>query len=65
MEERHKHAKSPECSNCLCEYNRLEEARFWTRILMEHALFIRLGLPADEPELAAEAEALQKNFNSC
>ena len=62
MEERHKHAKSPECSNCLCEYNRLEEARFWTRILMEHALFIRLGLPADEPELAAEAEALQEKF---
>lgn len=62
MEERHKHAKSPECSNCLCEYNRLEEARFWTRILMEHALFIRLGLPADEPELAAEAESLQEKF---
>ena len=43
------------------EYNRLEEARFDT-YLMEHALFIRLGLPADEPELAAEAESLQEKF---
>jgi len=31
---------SPQCRNCVCEYNRLEEARFWSRIMQEHALFI-------------------------
>ncbi len=35
----------------------LDAARFWTRILKEHALFIRLGLPADQVELRAEAQA--------
>ncbi|GIM28856.1 hypothetical protein CPJCM30710_15220 [Clostridium polyendosporum] len=48
---------SPICKGCICEFNRLEEARFWSRIMKEHALFIKLGLPADEPKLIAEAQA--------
>lgn len=53
---------SPRCRNCVCEYNRLEEARFWSRILQEHALFIKLGLPAGERELREEAQALIEIF---
>ncbi len=47
---------SPQCRDCICEFNRLEEARFWARIMQEHALFIKLGLPAEEHELREEAE---------
>lgn len=53
---------SPVCRNCLCEFNRLAEALFWTRIMQEHALFIKLGLPASEPELIKEAEEFVKRF---
>jgi len=62
VKEKKKSHESPQCSNCVCEYNRLEEARFWTRIMMEHALFIKLGLPANEPKLRAEAEAFKNKF---
>lgn len=55
---------SPQCSKCICEFNRLEEARFWTRIMKEHALFIKLGLPADTPKLRAEAEAFIVEFQN-
>lgn len=48
---------SPVCRGCVCQYNRLEEARFWSRILQEHALFIKLGLPADQPEFIEKAQA--------
>lgn len=44
MSEKDKKLNSPQCRNCVCEYNRLEEARFWARIMQEHALFIKLGL---------------------
>lgn len=54
--------KSPECNKCACEFNRLEEARFWARIMQEHALFIKLGLPANEPGLRAEAQAFIERF---
>ena len=47
---------SPLCRKCVCQYNRLEEARFWSRIMQEHALFIKLGLPADQPMLREEAQ---------
>ncbi|MGI6084150.1 MAG: DUF2935 domain-containing protein [Acetivibrionales bacterium] len=49
-------SESPECEKCVCQYNRLEEARFWSRIMEEHALFILLGLPCDQPKLQAEAK---------
>lgn len=35
---------------------------FWLRIMQEHALFIRLGLPCDEPELIRDAEKLEELF---
>jgi len=35
---------------------------FWLRIMQEHALFIRLGLPCDEVKLIREAEKLQELF---
>jgi|GEM_PF-363623 len=47
---------SPKCQECICQYNRLEEARFWSRIMMEHALFIKLGLPPDQQKLQEEAQ---------
>lgn len=53
---------SPICHKCICEFNRLEEARFWARIMQEHALFIKLGLPADEEDLIEEAEDFIRRF---
>ena len=35
---------------------------FWLRIMQEHALFIRLGLPCDETALIREAEKLEELF---
>ncbi len=40
----------------------LQEARFWTRIMKEHALFILLGLPADRPDLREEATRFNEVF---
>ncbi len=57
-------ADSPVCNGCVCQYNRLEEARFWTRIMEEHAFFIKLGLPADQKELREEAQAFVELFCS-
>ncbi|HHU63096.1 MAG TPA: DUF2935 domain-containing protein [Clostridiales bacterium] len=54
--------KSPQCRKCLCEFNRLEEARFWSRIMEEHALFIKLGLPADQPALREKAQEFIDRF---
>jgi Protein of unknown function (DUF2935). len=54
--------RSPQCFRCACEFNRLEEARFWSRIMKEHALFIKLGLPANQPELAEEAQMFINRF---
>lgn len=42
--------------------SKLDVARFWTRIMKEHALFIRLGLPADQEQLRAEAQAFFDRF---
>ncbi|NLY70687.1 MAG: DUF2935 domain-containing protein [Clostridiales bacterium] len=53
---------SPICRGCICEFNRLEEARFWARIMQEHALFIKLGLPCDEPDFKEEAQDLIEEF---
>ncbi len=40
----------------------LFEARFWTRIMKEHALFIQLGLPANRPDLRQEAARFEEIF---
>ncbi len=55
-------SESPVCRVCECKYNRLEEARFWSRILQEHALFIKLGLPADQKDFREEAESFIELF---
>jgi len=49
-------AESPSCKECLCQYNRLEEARLWSRIMEEHALFILLGLPCDQSKQREKAK---------
>jgi len=54
---------SPKCQECICQYNRLEEARFWSRIMAEHALFIKLGLPADQQNFREEAQFFMDLFN--
>lgn len=41
----------------------LRQNRFWLRIMKEHALFIRLGLPCDREDLIAEARDLEAVFN--
>ncbi len=41
----------------------LRQNLFWLRILKEHAIFIRLGLPCDQCALIAEAEKLEKAFD--
>ncbi|MGI6486075.1 MAG: DUF2935 domain-containing protein [Tepidanaerobacteraceae bacterium] len=53
---------SPICQRCLCEYNRLQEAIFWSRIMQEHALFIKLGLPADQQEFREIAQSFIDKF---
>lgn len=40
----------------------LRQNLFWLRIMAEHALFIRLGLPCEEEALRAEARRLQEAF---
>lgn len=55
---------SPKCQECICQYSRLEEARFWSRIMAEHALFIKLGLPADQPKLREEAQEFFDVFSA-
>jgi hypothetical protein len=55
---------SPKCQGCVCQFNRLEEARFWSRIMQEHALFIKLGLPADQKEFREEAQEFINLFGS-
>lgn len=62
MSEIDKTESSPQCQNCICEFNRLEEARFWARIMQEHALFIKLGLPADQKKLMKEAQDFIERF---
>ncbi len=41
----------------------LRQNKFWLRIMKEHALFIRLGLPCDEKDLITQALKLEKLFN--
>lgn len=40
----------------------LEEFKFWLRIMEEHALFIKAGLPCDNLGLISEAETFQQEF---
>lgn len=42
----------------------LRQNLFWLRIMMEHALFIRLGLPCEDVDLIAEAQELQDAFGA-
>lgn len=38
------------------------DVKFWTRIMKEHALFIKEGLPCNRPDLVAEAERFYGMF---
>jgi hypothetical protein len=40
----------------------LEENRFWLRIMMEHAFFLRLGFPSDATNLIKQAKQFQEIF---
>lgn len=42
----------------------LEEVKFWLRIMQEHALFIKSGLPCDQVDLIDEAQAFYQEFDS-
>ena len=42
----------------------LEEVKFWLRIMQEHALFIKAGLPCDQKEFIDEAQAFDQEFAS-
>ena len=42
----------------------LEEVKFWLRIMQEHALFIKAGLPCDQIEFIDEAQAFDQEFES-
>lgn len=42
----------------------LRQNRFWLRIMKEHALFIRLGLPCDRVDLINEARDLEMLFDN-
>ena len=43
---------------------RLQEIRFWVTIMKEHALFIALGLPCDQTDLIAQAQAFAEQFET-
>src|SRR3954447_12113568 len=40
----------------------LDEIRFWSRIMKEHSLFLRLGFRADDTQLIAEANQFYRVF---
>lgn len=40
----------------------LNEIRFWTRIMKEHAMFIAAGLPCDRPDLIRTAKEFEARF---
>ncbi len=40
----------------------LDEIRFWSRIMKEHSLFLRLGFRADDTNLIAEANQFYHVF---
>jgi len=42
----------------------LEEVKFWLRIMQEHALFIKAGLPCENTDLIDEAQAFYQEFES-
>jgi len=42
----------------------LEQVKFWLRIMQEHALFIKAGLPCDNTDLIDEAQAFYQEFES-
>jgi len=42
----------------------LEEVKFWIRIMEEHALFIKSGLPCDKEDLIDEAQSFYQEFGS-
>lgn len=42
----------------------LEEVKFWLRIMQEHALFIKAGLPCDQTEYIDEAQAFYQEYES-
>lgn len=42
----------------------LEQIKFWLRIMQEHALFIKSGLPCDQTEFIDEAQAFDQEFES-
>jgi len=41
-----------------------EEVKFWLRIMEEHAIFIRAGLPCDQTEFINEAKGFQQEFKN-
>ncbi|MTI79564.1 MAG: DUF2935 domain-containing protein [Firmicutes bacterium] len=49
-----------QCKNFVKES--LRQNRFWLRIMQEHALFIRLGLPCDANDLIDRAKKLEELF---
>lgn len=42
----------------------LEQVKFWLRIMHEHALFIKAGLPCDQTDYIDEAQAFYQEFES-
>ena len=40
----------------------LAEIRFWTRIMREHSMFIREGLPCDRSDLIRRAQEFEERF---
>jgi len=42
----------------------LEEVKFWIRIMEEHALFIKSGLPCDQEDFIDDAQAFYQEFES-
>jgi hypothetical protein len=42
----------------------LEEVKFWIRIMEEHALFIKSGLPCDKTDLLDEAQSFYQDFGA-
>ena len=62
MEQENQVAEEYSRHNDIVPTGRLKEIRFWVHNIIDHALFIALGLPCDQTKLIAEAQSFVQQF---
>ena len=61
-EHEHSHDHNVQISPMMFVARSLDEIRFWSRIMKEHSLFLRLGFRCDDTQLIAEANQFYRLF---